>query len=261
MNVDARLETIRGILEQDGTVKLCDLAARFPQVHPMTLRRDLARLEKEGVAVKVRGGARAIATEPDLREPVYSLRAASDVAPKMRIARRALPFLETGRSVYFDSGTTMMCLASVLPDVRLMAVTSGPNIALELLRHRRATVNLVGGLVHPDNLAISGKQALDFIRTVNIDLAFLATSGLTVRDGFTCGNYNEAELKRAVIKKASRVILLMDSGKADRALTFTFATPRDIDVLITDQPLPKPLQRMVARSGVETVVADDQPAI
>lgn len=244
------------MLQENGVVLLKDLTQVFPQVTSMTLRRDLERLEKEGVAVKIRGGARAMASEPDVREPVYSLRAAKNVDLKLRLAERALPFLETGRSVYFDSGTTIMCLATVLPDMKLMAVTSGPNIALELLGRQRATVNLVGGLINHDNLSISGKQALDFIKNVNIDIAFIAPSGFSQKDGFTCGNYAEAELKRAVIKKANRVIMLMDSNKVDKALTFTFAAPRDIDVLITDQTLPKPLQRLLTRAGADTILVD-----
>ncbi|MDR3645724.1 MAG: DeoR/GlpR family DNA-binding transcription regulator [Clostridia bacterium] len=249
-----RVEKIKTLLQENGTVTLHGLQEIFPQVTSMTLRRDLERLEKEGVAIKIRGGAKAAAREPDTREPVYSLRAAKNIEAKLKIANRALPFLETGRSVYLDSGSTIMCLASVLPDIKLMVMTSGPNIALEVLKSQRATVNIVGGLISHDNLSISGKQALDFIKNINIDIAFIAPSGFSIKDGFTCGNYAEADLKRSVIKKANRVFMLMDSHKTEKSLTYTFASPKDIDALITDTALPKALQRALARAGAETIV-------
>ncbi|MDR3553010.1 MAG: DeoR/GlpR family DNA-binding transcription regulator [Clostridia bacterium] len=249
-----RVEKIKTLLQENGTVTLHGLQEIFPQVTSMTLRRDLERLEKEGVAIKIRGGAKAAAREPDTREPVYSLRVAKNIEAKLKIANRALPFLETGRSVYLDSGSTIMCLASVLPDIKLMVMTSGPNIALEVLKSQRATVNIVGGLISHDNLSISGKQALDFIKNINIDIAFIAPSGFSIKDGFTCGNYAEADLKRSVIKKANRVIMLMDSHKTEKSLTYTFASPKDIDTLITDTALPKALQRALTRAGAETIV-------
>lgn len=248
-----RLEKIRALLEQNGSVTFRSLQELFPQVTSMTLRRDVERLEKEGVAIKVRGGAKAVPHDAGEREPAYSLRASENAEEKLRIARRALPYLETGRSVYLDAGSTIMCLATVLPDLRLTVMTSGPNIAMELLKNRHATVHIVGGLISHENLAISGKQANDFIKNVNIDVAFIAPSGFSSRDGFTCGNYAEAELKRSVIRKANRVVMLMDQNKVDKALTYTFAMPKDIDVLITDAQLPKALSRVLSKGGVEVI--------
>jgi DeoR family fructose operon transcriptional repressor len=248
-----RQEKIKSILNEKGVVLLSELEDIFPQLSSMTLRRDIESLIKEGLAVKIRGGARAAQKEQTALEPVYSLRAAKNIEAKLKIAKTALSYIETGRSVYLDSGSTIMCLASVLPDINLMVLTSGPNIAIEVLKNQRPTVNLIGGLVNHDNLSVSGKQALDFMKTVNIDIAFIAPSGFSLKDGFTCGNYNEAELKHAVIKKANRVIMLMDSKKIEKSLTFTFADFKDIDVLITDAVLPDDMQKQLIKSNIEII--------
>ena len=73
---------------------------------------------------------------------------------------------------------------------------------------------------------------------MNIDTAFVATSGFTLRDGFSCGDYYESELKKTIIRKAQRVVMLIDRSKLNRTLPYTFARPANIDVLITDDVLP-----------------------
>lgn len=234
---------------------LKELEILFPDVTPMTLRRDLYRLEEEGFVEKIRGGVRVKSDDAVPAEPAFDLRASKNREAKQRVAAAALPYIEPGRSAYFDAGSTVMAFASLLPDINFMVVTCGPNIALEVLKRRNTTVNLVGGQVNLNNLCVSGRLALDFIKNVNIDIAFIAPSGFSVRDGFTCGNYAEAELKRAVIKKANRVIILMDSNKSGKSLTFTFATFKDIDVLITDTPLPEAVRPAAAKAGVEIIIA------
>lgn len=249
-----RQEKIKSILSAKGAVMLHELETVFPSVTPMTLRRDLYRLEEEGLVEKIRGGVRVKSVTPGPAEPAFDLRAAKNREGKRRIAEAALKYIETDRSAYLDAGSTMMAFASLLPDINFIVVTSGPNIAMEVLKRRHPTVNLVGGQVNLNNLCVSGRLALDFIKNVNIDIAFIAPSGFSVRDGFTCGNYGEAELKRAVIKKANRVILLMDSNKVGKSLTFTFAHLKDIDVLITDEPLPESMQPVVQKNGMEMIV-------
>jgi len=248
-----RQEKLKSLLDEKGVVLLSELEGIFPQLSSMTLRRDIESLVQEGIAVKIRGGARALVKEQMSLEPVYSLRAAKNIEAKLNIAKKALSYIETGRSVYLDSGSTIMCLAGVLPDIKLTVLTSGPNIAIEVLKNQRPTVNLIGGLVNHDNLSVSGKQALDFMKTVNIDIAFIAPSGFSLKDGFTCGNYNEAELKHFIIKKANRVIMLMDSYKIDKSLTFTFADFKDIDVLITDAVLPDDMRKQLSKSNIEII--------
>jgi len=145
-----------------------------------------------------------------------------------------LKFIEEGRSIYLDAGTTIMELARLLPDIKLSIVTSCPKIALETTKKHSHHVNIVGGTINSDNCAISGPQAISFIKEVNIDTAFLVPSGYFDYQGFTCGNYSECELKRAVIKKANKIVMLLGSYKLDKTLPFTFATLKDIDYLISD---------------------------
>ena len=234
-------------------VFLKDLEKMFPNLSSMTLRRDLEQLEREGLAVKIRGGARSTGAAFSVYEPVYSHRATANVNSKQQIARQALPYIETGRSVFLDSGTTIMELAKIVPDVNLSILTSGPNIALDILKKHNPTVNLIGGIINRDNLSVSGAHALSFVKSINIDIAFMAPTGVTAENGFTCGNYTEYEVKKAIVKKANKVIVLMDASKLDRSLPFTFATLKDIDILISDANFSPEFLKKAEENGVKVI--------
>jgi len=246
-----RREIINAYIQNKGEVKLKELEKLFPEVSTMTLRRDLNYLESKGQIIRVRGGAKSINLFSNLKEDMYNLRAMENVEAKMKIARKALAFVERGRSYFIDSGTTTMCLAKVLPDEDLSILTSGPNIALEIIKNNNPSVTLVGGQLSRNNLSTSGANSLNFIKDINVDIAFMAASGFSLEYGFTCGDYNECELKKAIIRKARKVILLMDVSKIDKNMPFTFAYLKEIDVLICDKPLPENIVQAAERYGVE----------
>jgi DeoR/GlpR family transcriptional regulator of sugar metabolism len=175
--VNKRRDIIREYIGKTGEIKVRELEEMFPDVSNMTLRRDLAFLENEGCIIRTLGGAKSIHSFPAVSEDIYSLRAAVNLEGKDIIAKKAVEFIEPGRSIFIDSGTTMMCLARILPDENLSILTSGPNVSLEIIKKSQPTVTLIGGQLSRNTLSTSGANSMEFIRNVNIDTAFLATSG------------------------------------------------------------------------------------
>ncbi|MBR2847104.1 MAG: DeoR/GlpR transcriptional regulator [Clostridia bacterium] len=250
-----RIEKINDYIQEKGEVKLTELEMFIPDVSTMTLRRDLELLEHRGDIIRIRGGARSISSISKrlIAEQMYSLRKNENTEEKKVIASKAVQFLSEGRSIYIDAGTTSMSFATALPDMHLSVLTSAPNIALELMHDKNITTTIVGGQISNENIAISGSSSIEFIRHINIDVAFMATSGFSLETGFTTGNSNEAELKRQIIKKARKVIMLMDSSKLEQNLMFTFATLKDIDVIVTDGPLHESIVKAANRDKVQII--------
>lgn len=230
-----RRQTVRQLLAQHGGVSLKELEALFPNVSSMTLRRDLEYFESTGEAVRVRGGLRSVSSFGQPRgEDVYAMRLAKNPVAKEKIAALAVSYIETGRSLFLDSGTTVMQLAAHLPDSKLSIVTSSPLVALELSKKIHPTVNLIGGQINRDSLSVSGFQALDFVRDCNFDIAFMVPSAFSPETGFSCGNYSECALKKQIVKKAKFTVAMVDSSKFERSMPFSFASLSDADVLLTD---------------------------
>ena len=221
----------------------------------MTLRRDIEYFESQGECIKVRGGARSMKFITTSLEESFNLRLHANSAAKEAIAARAAEMIEPGRSIFLDSGTTVLKLVNVINDERLTITTSGPNGALELLKKNKPIVNIVGGMINRDNISVSGTQAIRYMEDINIDIAFLTPSGLTAENGFTCGNYSEGEFKQLIIKKARRVVLLMDSSKIDKSLPYTFADIGDVDAIITNRDLPPALAALAKEKGTEIIIA------
>ena len=81
----------------------------------------------------------------------------------------------------------------------------------------------------------------------------MTTTAYNDSTGFTCGSQPEAEIKAAVIRKAKRVIMLLDGSKVDRTMPYTFAYPREIDIIVVDANFPKEKIAAFKAEGVEVV--------
>lgn len=252
MNTQRR-DAIMELLNTRGEVNLKELEELFPDCSSMTLRRDLKYFEENGFVKRTRGGAVALSMLSMAAEDVYSRRALENTASKSLIAKKAAAYIEGGRSFYLDSGTTLMLFAKEIPDDYISILTSGPNIALELIKKSKPNVMLIGGQLNRNTISVSGANATSFLAGVNIDTAFMAASGFSLQNGFTSGTYSECELKRAVLERASSVIMLMDSSKFGKSLPYTFGHLKDIDVLVADEQLPDELRAEAKRCGVTVI--------
>ncbi len=250
---EERREKIRVLLSEKPFVSLAELCSMFPTVSDMTIRRDIEYFEKIGAAIKVRGGARSVKFIGDTTEESIASRMNSRIEEKTKIAKAASAYLEPGRSIFVDSGSTVGRLAHFLPAERLTFTTSSPSIALELCKTGVHVVNIVGGRVDRDNFSVSGMYAMKFISDMNIDVAFLCPSGLSLSGSFTCGNYSECELKSTVAEKARLVVMLMDKTKIDKMLPFTFCSMKNVDVLVTDGVLPAELETQARMAGTKVI--------
>ena len=251
-----RRELLQKHLHSRPFTSYTELQQLFPEVSGMTLRRDIDYFESIGEVIKVRSGARSMKYITTSFEQPFSHRASQNIRSKRRIARFAASLIESGRSVFIDSGTTALELASFLPDERLNVTTTSPSVALSLIDHRKCMVHLVGGLLHPESLSVSGLSAISYINDINIDIAVLTPSGFSLKDGFTCGNYGECELKRLIVSKARHVVMLADIGKLDRSLPYTFCELEKVHDLIVDAPLPDDFTETAAQKDIKLHIAE-----
>lgn len=246
-----RINTLLNYILEKGDVSMKELFALFPEVSSMTIRRDLDQLEKNAQIQRFRGGARPQSGKGLVKEAAYTQRVAERSGSKELITDKALRLISDVRSLYIDSGTTCVQLAGKLPDQNFFVLTPAPYVALALVGNYNTRVNLTGGQLNRETFALSGNNARSYVKTLNIDLAFIGVSACSLKNGFTCGDYQEAELKKLIIRKAQKVVCLMDVSKLNYSMPYTFAKPADVDVLITDQALPESYYRLMRRHKVE----------
>lgn len=227
----AILERARG----DGRVDVAALAADFGVTYE-TVRRDLTVLERHGVLRRVHGGA--IPVERIGFEPELHLRDSVLTEEKERIAKAALAELPEEGAVLLDAGSTTGRLAAQLPtDRELTVVTNSLPIAATLSSRANITLLVIGGRLRSRTKATVDAWALQVLEQTYVDVAFMATNGISVERGLTTPDTSEAEVKRRMVRAARRAVLLADHTKVGNDHFARFAGVDDIDCFITDTGL------------------------
>ena len=246
-----RREAIRKFIEARNEVTIGELAEQFSKWSEMTLRRDLAFLENAGFIILTRGGARRIPYRYGMLEDIYSEREQRNHEAKQIIASKAAALVEPGKGIYIDCGTTAMAFARELPDCNMVVITSAPNVALDIImRKEKPSVFMLGGTLSRKEIAVSDPEIPEQLSKLNIETAFMTASAYDPKYGFTVGTQTGAIFKRAVIKRAKKVVMMLDSSKSGGLLPFTFAMPEDVDILVTDGAMDKNIA-----AGLENKIA------
>lgn len=245
-----RRERILDLVKQTGYSSVAELGARFG-VSEMTVRRDLGRLEEEGLVRVVHGGVSAVT---DLLAPVhFQFRTHHHMTAKRAIGARAAAMIEPNTVVGFDAGTTVLEMARRVPGgMNLTAVTHSLP-AMNVLA-RREGVRLIGlaGTYEPDLQAFAGRLATGPLAQLHVGTMFLAAS--SIWDGaMWATNSRDVEMKQALVRAADRIVLLADSSKFQYSALMMVAPLASVAALITDDRLPEAARRAVERSRVELI--------
>jgi len=115
-------------------------------------------------------------------------------------------------------------------------------------------VLLVGGRVRPRTLACVDDFAVRMVSELRVDVAFLATNGITER-GCSTPDQSEAAVKRAMAQAADRTVLLADHSKFGQEHFVRFAELADLDVVVTDGGAHEDDLLPLKQAGTEVVVA------
>ena len=157
MSISLRQNKIQKHLRKAGSASVTALAQDL-RVSEMTIRRDLAALEKKGLAVRTFGGALA----PDDRPMEFSFGERMKVrsAQKEAIGRKAAETVKEGETVLIDTGTTALCVARALKHFdNLTVVTGSLPVAWELRGAPGIETILLGGRVRRTSQDIYGPLA------------------------------------------------------------------------------------------------------
>lgn len=251
MYAEERQAAVATQVKAVGRVEVVDLAERF-RVTPETVRRDLTSLERSGVLKRVHGGA--IAMDLAGFEPSLAVREVVRTDEKARIAQAALDWLPQHGAIALDGGSTIHQFAELIPfDRELTVVTNNLAIALPLADRTDLTVHMVGGRLRGTTLTTVGDVALDYLRTVHLDVVFLGTNGFTIDRGLTTPDSSEAAVKRAFVAAARTKVLLSDHTKFGHNHFAHCADLADIDVIVTDQALADHHVAAITEAGPKVV--------
>lgn len=246
------------LLAQKGRITTGEICEAYG-VSEMTARRDLRDLDRIGLVRKVHGGA--VSGAGRSYEPPYALRSMQGTETKAAIGRKAAQLISDGDSIALDVGTTTLEIARALRGKRnLTIITQSLPIAAEITSSLSlgsdVRLILTGGVVRPGELSMIGDVAEQTYHTFHVDKAFIGVGGLSLEDGLTEYNVEDALVKRHLLKSAQKRIVVAEGRKLGRT-TFTSVGPLSaIDVIVTDSSAPEEVLRGLSDLGIDVILAD-----
>lgn len=231
-----RIRALLSTLERVSTERImADL-----EVSRETVRRDLLDLEALGTLRRVHGGAVVAQLGGDSEAPIAE-RARMRVKAKVALARAATGIIKSGQTIFVDAGTTTALLADELAKLaNLFIVTNSVDVASRFRgdgqqsRGANEVLLLGGGLSHRALATVGAATILD-IQRYRADLALLSPVSVDEQQGASNFDQEEADVARAMVAHAARVVILADYSKIGQRSRISYCLPKHIDVLITNE--------------------------
>jgi DeoR family transcriptional regulator, aga operon transcriptional repressor len=256
---DIRADRIMKALLRAGDISVQQLVDQVGTSAP-SIRRDLARLEKRGLVLRTHGGATLV--EPLLYEPFrhdtsFQARELRSADEKRRIGLAAGELIEEKDTIGLTAGTTTTQIGRSLRHRRgVSVITNALNIGMELCNQPAIKTMLTGGtLAWAWTFALAGQPALNFLRDVYLDKAFIGVTGFDLERGVTTLESEEAAVSLAMIRNAKRVIVVADSKKIGNVSPALICPISAIHVLVTDTGIPAAILEELRARGLEVILA------
>jgi DeoR/GlpR family transcriptional regulator of sugar metabolism len=249
---EERRREIQALVQAQGSVRVRDVALQLG-VTEATVRKDISDLDRMHLLKRTHGGA--IALRP-LYEPAVSERGNVNTASKEIVVSSAMGLIADGDAIFLDSGTTNAALASALTDVgsrvNVNVLTNSVDVAHRVASSGNLRHTVLGGQFRRAGGCFTGPLTVASLEQFTLNIAFIGVSGFA-DNGFTVSDIGEAEVKRAAMNQARRVVILMDHTKTGITDFVRFCELDRVDVIVTDEPNPI-LERACAENDVELVV-------
>ncbi|WP_433512851.1 DeoR/GlpR family DNA-binding transcription regulator [Nonomuraea sp. CA-143628] len=250
---DQRRERLLKQLRREGVLSVQQITQIFGVSH-MTVRRDIAELERQGRVFSVPGGVR-IAHQVHT-EPTFHDKSLIEQPEKRAMGRAAAELVKDGMTVYLDAGTTILSMVSfLLPREALTVVTNDFTTVDELQAARYLSVIHTGGQVEPDNRSSVGRLAAATVRQLAFDVAFISAGSWDLIRGVTTPTAAKVEIKQAAMEAASRSVLVAGSSKYGSFGMYRVAPLSAFDMVITDAALTEAAAEGIRAGGTDLELA------
>lgn len=243
-NTPQRRHNILALLAQQGEVSVDALAQHFA-TSEVTIRKDLAALESNGLLLRRYGGAVSMPQEliSEAAQPVSVY--------KQAIARAAVGRLKEHARIIIDSGSTT---AAMIPQLGqqpgLVVMTNSLHVAnaLSELEHEPVLL-MTGGTWDPHSESFQGQVAEQVLRSYDFDQLFIGADGIDLARGTT--TFNELlGLSRVMAEVAREVIVMVESDKIGRKIPNLELPWGSVNTLITDDRLPLEAREQIQARGI-----------
>ena len=242
-----RRQEILTLLKESDSALSTDQLCALVYASRSTMRRDLIRMEEEGLVIRHFGAVSL--TPSSSKESAAARRVLENRDKKSAIARLAATLLHDNMVLFLDSSSTVSYLVPyITAHENMTVITNGIDVALKLNTARSVTCFLCPGVVKHNSYSTIGEYASSFLSGFSADAAFLSCKAVRP-SGLYEGDSSQAMIKRHMIRGAVKTAVLCDSSKENCQGFIRLSDFSDIAALITDARPSAPLSDAVKAAG------------
>lgn len=257
MPEERRLKIIEILYKnKSATVKnLCDEL----QASEATIRRDLSTLEEERKLERTHGGAVISSSLPVEKEDTYQEKEGSFLYEKKLIAQAAFSLIKENDSIFLDGGTTTLELAKLIgrSRMKIYVFTNASHFSPYIAANPKVELFMIGGKIRNNTLAVVGQLAIDTIRRFRLTKVFIGVNAVSIEYGLTTPDFEEAEIKRAILESGRERIVLTDASKFNKVALCEILPVSSIDMIITSSTSPLEMAESFKNVGVQLINAQE----
>lgn len=237
-----------------GAMTLRDLCDHFG-VSDATMRRDLQALDDEGRVERTHGGVmRKTSVLGDLSN---DQRKAVGADEKRRIGLAAIELLNGNEVVFLDAGTTAHAVAvEAIKKPKCTYVTTSLGIARKLQSHGLTDFYLIGGAYEPINDSFAGTLAIEALRSLSFDMAFICCSAIDLKNrSISVASEAYSQVQKEVLATSRLKYVIADSSKFKPSAFMRTAAFSQMSGIITNRETIESNLAALRKSKLELVLA------
>lgn len=238
-------------LQSEKRVVVSELSSQYG-VSEETIRRDLEKLENDGLVIKSYGGA--VLNEHSVFDLPFNVRKNKQIVEKQQIAELLGKIVRDGEAIMLDASSTSVYIAKKLKEKKkLTVITNSVEVLVELYDMSEWNVISTGGVSRQKSFALVGAHTDELISSYHVDKAIISCKGLDIQGGFTDADELNASCKRRMLRAAKERILTVDSSKFGEVAFKRIADWADITTIVTDQKPEKIYLDEFAMQGITCI--------
>lgn len=238
MIASERFSIIQKIVNEKKFISTKELSEQL-NVTETTIRRDCEELHKQGLIIRVHGGAKSVHQKNFLskeNETRMSERYDIHKDEKEMVAKQASNEIHDGDCIFLDGGTSIVPMVKYIKDKKIIIVTHSSLIVDELQKDSNVELFIIGGKYLPAYNMSVGPLAISNIEKFNFDHAFISCAGIDLeRKLLYTVEMETMEVKQKAMHVSTKTHLLIDSSKLDVKSFCSFIHTDDFDSIYCDE--------------------------
>ncbi|EPD33337.1 DeoR/GlpR family DNA-binding transcription regulator [Propionimicrobium lymphophilum] len=252
-HVSRRQARLTNTVIDQGSMTVEQLAT-FLDVSVVTIYRDLALLENEGILTLKRGIVEA--TTSTIFDRSSSLRSEIEQDAKNKISALAAPLVPRGASLAVDDSSTALPALDRIIDksAPITLITNSLAVLKHANKHASVDVQLTGGKYYSWSNSFYGPLAIKHLDDFQIDFCMMSDTAIFNNAVWNPYDYVTA-FKQKMLEVSRTKILMADSSKFHRKALTKTCELGNFDFLITDEIPPKEIAEYCKSHEVEILHA------